>query len=81
VAKGQKTYIVGLGEHIDIPYSFVVPALYEGFIDRCDIEFIVRKKSEVKFRETKSFSLRNNSFKGETSPRIILSEAHVLEYQ
>jgi hypothetical protein len=75
IARGQGTYSVGLGEHVDIPYSFVVPALAEGFADRCDVELIARKRGEVKFRETIKFNLRKNGFTGISSSQVILNEA------
>ncbi|MBN2348517.1 MAG: hypothetical protein JXJ22_06765, partial [Bacteroidales bacterium] len=80
-AQGTKTFIVPLGEHIDIPISFVVPALREGFADRIDIELIARKKGEIKFSETKSFSVRNFKFKGETPTIVNISDAMKPEYE
>ena len=80
VAKGSGTYIVPLGEHIDIPFAFQVPALYEGFADCFDVELIARKKGEIKFRETKRFALRTHGFSGETSKKVWLSEAQNPDY-
>jgi hypothetical protein len=75
VASGRGTYSVPLGEHVDIPFSFVVPAMYEGIADRCEIELIARKKGAIKFKETIQFGLRNIEFTGETSTDVFLSEA------
>jgi len=78
LASGQGTYEVALGEHIDIPYSFIIPSLHEGFADRLDIELIARKNGQVKFRETIKFSLREKELKGDTSTEVILSGAEKL---
>jgi len=75
VARGIKTYFVALGEHVDIPYSFEVPAMKEGFVDYIDVELIARKKGEVKFKEAKRFAVRNYEFKEETSKIVKLEEA------
>jgi beta-galactosidase/beta-glucuronidase len=75
VAQGYHTYFVPFGEHIDIPYSFQVPTMKEGFIDHIDVELITRKKGEVKFRETLRFAMRGFGFVGESSKKVILGEA------
>ena len=62
VAEDIRTYIVPLGEHVDIPYTFIVPSFDHGLIDRIDVELIARKKGEVKFRETLHYVLRGKSF-------------------
>ncbi len=80
VAEGLKTYFVPLGEHLDIPYSFEVPSIKEGFIDFIDVELIARKKGELKFKETKRFAVRNIEFKGETSNIVKLGNAQKPEF-
>jgi beta-galactosidase/beta-glucuronidase len=74
VAQGRRTYIVPLGRHFDIPYTFQVPAITEGFVDMFEIEFIARKNGEVKFRETKRFSLRNLEYKSKSSTSVELGD-------
>lgn len=78
IAEGSGTYTVPLGEHIQIPVTFYVPALAEGFVDHINMQLIARKKDEVKFRETKRFSLRNRRgeppFTGPTPDRVILGQ-------
>ena len=74
IARGSGTYVVPLGEHIDIPYSFRVPPLNEYIADRIDVELIARKKGEVKFKEILRFSMREREteFQGEVSPEVLL---------
>lgn len=79
IAEGSRTYIVPLGEHVDIPCSFVVPEIHEGFIDYFDVELITRKKGIVKFRETIRFVLMNKDFTGETSSKVNLYQARKSE--
>ena len=78
IAEGSDTYVVPLGEHIEIPVTFFVPPLAEGFVDHIDMELITRKKGEVKFREIKRFSLRNKrgqpEFTGPVSDKVIFGE-------
>jgi hypothetical protein len=81
VASGRGSYFVPLGEHIDIPYSFIVPTLHEGFVDGLEIELIARKKGIIKFRETKKFNLRNRGFAGETSSEVTFSTAQKPEFR
>jgi hypothetical protein len=80
VAHGSRTYCLPLGEHMDIPCSFQVPAIAEGFADYVDIEYITRKRGEVKFRETKRFSLRNTKFTGKASSVVKLGDMQLPEY-
>lgn len=58
VAQASQTYFVPLGEHVDIPYSLIVPSIHEGFLGRIEIDLIARKKGEIKFKETLKFALR-----------------------
>jgi hypothetical protein len=74
IAWGTKTFAVPLGCHVEIPYSFEIPALRQGIIDRIDVELIARKKGQVKFREVKTFALRGREFKGRTSGEVMLGE-------
>jgi len=74
VAQGKCSYIVPLGKHFDIPFTFQVPPLAESFADFFDIEFIARKNGEVKFKETKRFSIRNLEYKGKTSNLVELGD-------
>ncbi len=76
IAQGSKTYFVPLGEHVDIPFSFQVPPLYEGFVDYIDMELIARKKGEIKFRESKRFNLRYGENK---SVAVISSQVLLLD--
>ena len=82
IARESKTFIIPLGEHMDIPYSFRVPELYEGIVDYIDVELIARKKGEVRFKETKRFSVRKRRDRTELkySPEIILSELRPSDY-
>lgn len=80
VAQGRRNYIVPLGRHFDIPYSFQVPALAEGFADMIEVEFIARKRGEVKFRETKRFSIRNLEYKLESWSVVKLGDLKAPQY-
>ncbi|MFC2138679.1 glycoside hydrolase family 2 protein [Bacteroidota bacterium] len=80
VSQGMKTYFVPLGEHIDIPYSYEVPAMKEGFIDFIDVELVARKKGKIKFKETIRYAVRNFKFKGETSNIVTLKESQESDY-
>ncbi len=75
IASDRNTYIVPLGEHVDIPYTLIVPSLYEGFTDGFTIEMIARKKGVVKFRETIKFNIRNFENKESVIPKINLLQA------
>jgi hypothetical protein len=75
VAQGSATYVVPLGERVEIPCSFEIPRLRESPRDFCDLELIARKNGEVKFRETKRFSLRKSEFRDETSSVVTLGPA------
>ena len=82
IARGSGTYIVPLGEHIDIPCSFQVPPIYEGFADHIDVELIARKKGEVKLKEVLRYSVRNGEtkFHGKVSPDVILMNPKPAEF-
>lgn len=83
VGSGSKMYNVALGTHVDINYTFKVPEVQEWFVDYFDVEFIARKKGEVKFRETIRFQIRNragNENKNKPSQIIILSEPMQSKY-
>jgi hypothetical protein len=80
VASGRGTYRIPLGEHVDIPYSFTVPELYEGFADGLEIELIARKNGNIKFKETIRYNLRNEEFKGDTGSEVKLDKAQKPQY-
>jgi hypothetical protein len=58
LAEGSGNYTVPLGEHIEIPYMFQVPKTPGLFID---VELVARKNGELKFKESKRYSIRGIS--------------------
>lgn len=74
VASGSRNYIVPLGEHVTIEYSFQVPRVMEWRKDYFDIELCTRKKGNLKFIESKRFQINGNEFSGKSSPLVVLTD-------
>ncbi len=64
---GTKTVHVGLGEHIDIPYSFQVPYDLPSVLI---VQLIAKKDGKERFNERKYFAVKETGKKGKSSRQV-----------
>lgn len=73
-AKGEKTFDVPLGEHLEIPCEFQVPYLGGTILD---LVLITRKDEKERFRESNQFSIVDRGLDGTSSPKVSFDISNV----